>query len=243
MQSYQRCFSVSKGTGADRNNMSGMSCPPDPQLSLFVTEMHLTLLINLATLLLYHACGKMSIRCGIFLQQKIFSKVGAYALTFCAVYVIIREEIFGAHEFCAGKDGNTMEQWLMKLREKGEKIFRDAFEKLKIAAMVLCVAGMAASLGLSVYFGIHNVLLGVTVLLGGIVATWLFSMVLYAFAELREDAETVADAYRAAWYEHHADHSAFEQEWEDDMQDMRDGQADWAEPLPDAEPHDPPATD
>lgn len=142
-----------------------------------------------------------------------------------------------------------MEKLLLKLYERGEKIFLNAFGKLKIAAMVLCVAGMVASLVCSICFGIHHVWTGLIILVGGVVATWLISMLLYAFAELCEDAETVSAYVRGDfYYEHSEDAEGFDREWEDEQRDRRDGQEDFIEdetvPEEDSsEPHDPPATD
>ena len=146
-----------------------------------------------------------------------------------------------------------MEKLLLKLYARAERIFINAFTKLKIAAMVLCVAGMIASLVCSICIGIHHVWTGLLVFVGGVVASWLIAMLLYAFAELCEDAETIAAFYRGDFvYEHHHDHPDFDREWEDERRDDRDGQEDWDAPdaaeddADDAEsfePHEPPVTD
>jgi hypothetical protein len=152
-----------------------------------------------------------------------------------------------ALRFGAGKDRIQMEKlekFLLKLYGRGERIFENAFGKLKIAAMVLCVAGMAASLICSVCFGIHHVLTGLIVLVGGVVASWLIAMLLYAFAELCEDAETIAAYYRGDWYyEHHGDTEPFEDEWEDERRDDRDGEADFDDADAPEDTADVPETD
>lgn len=67
-------------------------------------------------------------------------------------------------------------------------MFENIGGKIKTLAMAICVLGVVASLILAVVFCFQaDVLLGVVVLIGGCLASWVGSFCLYGFGELIEE--------------------------------------------------------